>query len=178
MTKNYYNEFIDFFKKHNLYDQEMFDYLNEDKIIIDYRELERRSEIRCYHQIINNTLNKVWVCVPVICDYKTLLINIYIYMHAIQLYKQLGKKIKPQTTNQSIAMLYEKLYLEENPNTELKEYISVLDNYTKEKGTIEEKTSLEIQQDLLEYYNKKKPNFNKIQKKAKKISKKYERKNI
>ena len=177
MEINYYIELVNFFIKHNLYDEKIFNYLNRNKIIVDYREIEHRGEIRCYKQTKNNILNKVWICVPTIYDSKTLLINIYIYMHAILLCKKLGKKTNDKTNNQILAMLYEKIYVEENPNNELKEYLDSLNEYTRENGPINDKIALGVQQELLEYYNSKNPNLENLQKKAKKLSRKYQRNN-
>ena len=165
-----YTELVNFFKKHNLYDEKTFNYLNRNKIIVDYREIESRSEIRCYNLTKNNILSKVWICVPTIYDSKTLLINIYIYMHAILLCKQLGTKTNDKRNNQILAMLYEKIYVEENPNSELTEYLNTLNEYTREKGPLNDKIALGVQQELLEYYNSKNPDLEDLQKKAKKLS--------
>lgn len=177
MKQNLYNEFINFFKEKGLYNEITFDYLKKNGEIIDYINKERREEIRCYCIIKNGILTGVWVCVPRITDYHTLLINIYIYTHAIQLCKQIGRKYNPQNDTRTLPMLYEKIYLQENPNSELEEHINTLDKYTREKGPKEDQISLGIQKELLEYYNSKNPSFEKLQKKAKKLSKRYQRNN-
>lgn len=177
MEKNLYNEFINFFKTKGLYNEITFDYLRNNGEIIDYLDEERRPEIRCYCIIKNKILTGVWVCVPLIKDYQTLLINIYIYTHAIQLCKQIGRKYDPKNDTRTLPMLYERIYLQENPNSELEEYINTLDNYTKKHGPKEDQTSLGIQDKLLEYYNSKNPSFEKLHKKARKLSKKYQKSN-
>lgn len=177
MEPKLYNEFINFFIEKGLYNEITFDYLRNNSKIIDYIDKEARQEIGCYHITKNQILKGVCICVPMIKDYKTLLINIYVYTHAIQLCKQMGKKIDSKMNNQILPMLYERIYVEENPNSILIEYIDTLNNYTKEHGPKEDQISLGIQKELLEYYNSEKPSFEKLQKKAKKLSKRYQRKN-
>jgi len=177
MNPNFYNEFLNFFKEKGLYNEIIFDYLRNNEEIIDYNDIKKRKEIRCYYIIKNKILTGVWVCVPKIKDYKTLLINIYIYAHAIQACNQLGKKFDNTKNTRALPMLYERIYLQENPNNELEEHLNILDNYTKENGPKQDQISLGIQKKLLDYYNSKNPSFENLQRKAKKLSKKYQRSN-
>ena len=60
MEKNYYQIFIEFLKKHNLYNEEAIKYLHKQGIFFDYYEEENRDFIGCYY-ILNksNVLQKI-----------------------------------------------------------------------------------------------------------------------
>ena len=90
---NYYNDFIKFFKKHNLYNEEIFNYIQKNRTLFDYRDEDQRIFIGCYY-ICNKQgiLQKINICVPFINDPITLLINIHEYIHAIESYKNISKK--------------------------------------------------------------------------------------
>lgn len=168
-----YNEFINFFIKHGLYDENTFNYLKRNSTIFDYREEEKRPFIGYSYSAPNDILREIEIFVPIITDYKTLLINIYVYMHAIILYKQMGKKIETNDYNCVLPMLYEKIYQLENPREELEKYLIELDDNTRENGLKQHKIALNMQDELLDYYKKKKPSFQKLERKVKRLSRKY-----
>jgi len=173
MAQELYNEFINFFKKHEIYDENTFAYIQENKVTFDYRDEEKRSQIGCYQTIRNGILTNITIYVPFINNTKTLLINIYINMHAIQLCKQLGKRINNNSNNEVLSMLYEKIYVRENPTEELEAYVKSLDNKTIESGTKKHKVALQVQDKLLKYQEEKKPTFKQMQKKARKLIRKH-----
>ena len=146
-----YNEFINFFIKHGLYDENTFNYLKRNSTIFDYREEEKRPFIGYSYSAPNDILREIEIFVPIITDYKTLLINIYVYMHAIILYKQMGKKIETNDYNCVLPMLYEKIYQLENPREELEKYLIELDDNTRENGLKQHKIALNMQDELLDY---------------------------
>ena len=168
-----HDEFINFFIKHGLYDERTFNYLKYKTTTFDYREEEKRPFIGYSYSAPNNILTEIEIFVPIITDYKTLLINIYVYTHAIILYKQMGKKIENNDFNCVLPMLYEKIYLLENPREELEEYLTILDDNTRENGLKQHKVALNMQDELLDYYKKKQPNFQKLERKVKRLSRKY-----
>ena len=173
MAYELYKEFINFFKKHGLYDENIFNYIQKNKITFDYYDEERNYKIGYYPTIRNDILTNVTIYVPFINNQKTLLINIYIYMHAIQLCSKLGQKIDNIDNNETLSMLYQKIYLQENPNQELEKYLSKQDEYTKENGMGKYKIALAVQNELLKYYNEENPTFRQMQKKAKRLIKKH-----
>jgi len=82
------NEIKDFFKKENIYKEEFFDYIrNKVKKIPSNSELDWYG---CFPIVNNNVLKDIRVLVPKIVDEKTLLINIHEYIHAFELYNELG----------------------------------------------------------------------------------------
>lgn len=173
MPNTLYLKFIDFFKKHNLYDEKVFKYIRENAILFDYLEEEKRAFIGCYYSYDKNKcLSKITVVVPIINDERTLLINIHEYTHAIMLYHKLGKPCKIERDIEMLPMLFERIYLEENKNKNLEKYVKGLNESITEDSEIEYQIALKHQKELLEYYLKTN-NFTKLQKKARKLSRKY-----
>lgn len=175
MANEAYQKFINFFQKHNLYDKEIFDYLRLNSILFDYHDEDTRPFIGCYHILDKDLkLKKIQLCIPFIMDEKTILINIHEYTHGILLYKYLNKKIKINNDCETLPLLMERIYLEENPNQELKEYIEKLNTKIQKDTSIEAqkyKIALSIQEELLTYYNKT-HNFDKVKNKSKKLYRK------
>lgn len=174
MKKNYYTEFINFFKKHNLYDEKIFNYIKENITLIDYRDEENRQFIGCYY-VLNKKeiLTKIKIFVPYIDSPITTLINIHEYIHAITLYQYLGKKFKAKKDIEILPLLYEKLYILENPTPELKEYVVKINKSIEENNEEKYTVALKSQEELLKYYHENNPSLKKLQQKAKKLSRKY-----
>lgn len=176
---NPYIEFINFFKNHNLYNENMFNYLRNNSIQFDYLDEEKRPYIG-YHYITdkNSILTKIILYVPYIDNQKTILINIHEYIHGIILYNNLEKKFKQGTDSEILPLLYERLYLTENKDKEIENFLNYLNNRISEDplNLIQYKIALEVQQQMLSYYQEKNPNFTELQKKAKKIARKYKAK--
>ena len=111
----YYEKFINFLKKHNLYDEEVIQYWTKNKISFDYLEEESRCLIGCYYKIENKILTKISLIVPFIDNDKTVLINIHEYAHALELYSELGKIYEDKVELREIhAREMEKVYLKSN----------------------------------------------------------------
>lgn len=168
----YYNNFINFFKKHNLYNEEMFKYIQNNSTHFDYRDEEQRIFIGCYY-ICNKLeiLQKINIVVPFIDNKITLLINIHEYIHAIELYNNIGKKYEHKDTEETLPMLYELLYYLENPSKELKIYLTELNKQITKNSSKSYQIALLIQEELLAYYQKENPTFRKLQIKVKKLTK-------
>ena len=168
----YYNDFINFFKKHNLYDEEIFNYIQKNRTLFDYRDEEQRIFIGCYYTCNKQgILQKIKLCVPFIDNQITLLINIHEYIHAIELYKNIGKKYEQKDTEETLPMLYEQLYYLENPNKELEIYLIELNKKITKKSSKSYQIALLIQEELLAYYQKTNPTLKKLQTKVKKYLK-------
>lgn len=171
---NYYNNFINFLKKHNLYNEEIFNYIQKNRILFDYRDEDQRIFIGCYY-ICNKQgiLQQINICVPFIDNQITLLINIHEYIHAIESFNNIGKKYEQKDTEETLPMLYEVLYYLENPNKELEIYLTELNKKITKNSSNSYQIALLIQEELLTYYQKTNPTFKKLQTKVKKISKRY-----
>jgi len=152
MKHNYYTDFINFFKKHNLYDEEIFNYINKNSTRFEYDNEELIPFIGCYY--IKNSqdiLQKIKLYVPYITNQITVLINIHEYIHAIELYKKIGKKFKEDNLKEILPMLYERIYIKENPSKKLEEHLKFLNKKINENSTESYKIALEIQDELLDY---------------------------
>lgn len=53
MPNNSYIKFINFFKEHKLYDEEIFTYLRENSIMFDYLDTDQRPLVGTYYTLIN-----------------------------------------------------------------------------------------------------------------------------
>lgn len=166
-----YNQvIIDFFKRHNLYEEEMFKYLSENSMMVDYLDEEQRAFIGCFY-ILNKRgiLDRIQLNIPYVYNDETALINIHEIVHGILYYQKLGKKFKKDITVEALPMLYEKLYILENPSEEFIKYGEYLDRIIEENPQKEYKFGLDVREELLKNYNY---NIKKMSKKVKRLSRK------
>lgn len=125
----YNEELISFFKRHNLYDEEMFKYLQSNTTILDYHNEEQRDFIGCFYTFVNNNILKsIHLNIPYVYDDITMLINIHEIIHGIELYKHLNKKTKITNMCEVLPILYEKIYIEETNNDNLRKYYEQVNN--------------------------------------------------
>lgn len=165
------SKLIAFFKKHNLYDEKAFSYIEEHSTMLDSNFPDEMMLRTCAYQIDSrtNVLKGIHVNVPYVKDEKTMLDNIHELTHAIFAYKKIGKKFKKDITIETLPLLYERLYLLENPSEELKVYTKYLDSLV----TQDDKAymfALQVREELLNSYD---ANPQKIVRRLKKISRKY-----
>lgn len=162
---------IDFFKRHNLYDKEMFDYFSEHSTMIDYQDDEQRLFIGCLCYINNKKkLINIHINIPYVYDDITMLISIHELVHAIMLYKYLNKKIKLDVEIEILPMLYEKIFIDEINSQQLIEYEEYLNKQIDTSKHKEYTLGLKIRDELLKSYDY---NIDKLNKKVKKLVKKY-----
>ena len=65
MPNNSYIKFINFFKEHKLYDEEIFTYLRENSIMFDYLDTDQRPLVGTYYKFDKRQrLNKIILYVP------------------------------------------------------------------------------------------------------------------
>ena len=166
----YYQKFIDFLKKHNIYDENIVRLWQENSIHFNYMEEEKRDLIGCYYIFKNNILTKINLIVPFIEDEKTVLINVHEYIHFYLLYHKIGKKCNLELDKETLPILFEKIYVEENDSKELNTYYQYLIKRIKENPQKEYIIALELLDPLLKEY-KKNNNIFKTEKKAKKLVK-------
>jgi len=180
MKTKSYNDLIIFFKKHNLYEEKMFNYIRNNSIIFDYKDDETRKKIGCYKVVQNNSLSSITIVTPIIEDERTLIININIYMQAILAYQNLGYIYNPteeqQINDSAIAMLYENIYLLENSSEVAKKYIDKLNQNIINSNDEKYKIALNIQEKLIENYLKKKNKNQNLINSSKKILKRSKQK--
>ena len=168
-----YNEkIIDFFKRHNMYDEKTFKYLQDNSTMIDYRNVEERAFIGCFY-ILNKKeeLERLQINIPYVYDDITALINIHEIVHGIENYSKLGKKFKKDITIETLPILYEYIFITESQSSELKSYGKYLDKMIETSNELEYLFALKVRLELL---NKYKYNMKKMQKLTKKLSREYQ----
>lgn len=172
---NKYTEFINFFKKHGLYEKEMFDYFERKKELIGYhnKELENSRGLYCIYDN-KKRLISLKLLIKHVDDSKTALMNIRPYIQAIHAYKNLGKKYIPNIESEILAIYYERLFIKENPDEELEKYLNHIYKSI-EKSNTEYKIALLAQKELDEKVTEE-TSFKKLSTTAKKLTKKYKSK--
>lgn len=173
MVENYYCKFINFFKASGFYDKEIFNYIWQHSVLFNYLELENQNGIGIYY--IFNKSNKLIdfkIVVPYIDSEITLFINIHEYMHAIDAYYKLGKKIKFDELCEVNSLLFENIYLSSTNNKQLEQYKSELDKDRIKSGDNKYILGLKIANELSINYNYG-ISLNKLNKKNKRLLKKY-----
>lgn len=177
MNNNIYITFIDFFKRHGLYEEEMFKYIKNSSTSFNY--YDESMNIRGIYYVFNSNkeLTGFNLCIPHIDDERTAFINIRPYIQAIYAYKNLGKKYKINAESEMIALYFEKLYLQEHPNVELENYLNQIQESIKnDNSQTNYQIALNAQEELEKYTREKNPNFQKMQRKARRLTRKYKSK--
>lgn len=149
----YHPKVIDFFKRHNMYEESLFDYLQDHSVMLDYNDPEQRYFIGFNCSFKNGVLKNISIGLPYMQDYKTMLINIHEITHGIYAYKKLNKKYNPNIGIETLPMLYERIYILENGNEELRQYGEFLDSCITETSEEKYKFALRVRQRLLDNYN-------------------------
>lgn len=126
---------IDFFKKHKLYEEEMFKYFEEHSTMIDSNYEEERMVTGCAYLTDKNTgiLKGLHLNLPYVKDEETMLDSIHELTHAIFTYPKIGKKFKKDITIETLPLLYEKLYIMENASPKAIVYGQRLDEIVTEE---------------------------------------------
>lgn len=168
---NYNKNLIEFFKRHNMYDEEIFNYLQKNSIMIDYNDPEQKDFVGCFYILDKNDILKdLKLSLPYVNNEKTMLISIHEITHGIENYMKIGKKFIKDITIESLPLLYEKLYIIENPSEELIKYSEYLDKLITDECDKEYKFALAIRDELIKKYTY---NMKKTSKLVKKLSRKY-----
>ena len=165
----YNNDLIDFFKRHNIYEAEMFKYLSEHSTMIDYDIEEYRPFVGCFPKLTkDNHLIDVYLNMPYVKNNTTMLISIHELVHGIECYQNIGKIYKKDITVETLPLLYEKIYIQENNDPELTKYGKYLDNIILTNNQEEYLFGLKNRDYLLRKYDY---NISKMQKAVKKLAK-------
>jgi len=166
----YHPKIIDFFKNHHIYDEKMFKYFSDNGSMIIYSDEDWRPYIGCWSKIVNNCLVSFEVNTPYVDNECMALITIHELVHGVELYQCLGKRYHESITKEALPMLYEKLYLLENPSIELTAYLNYLDSKINSSSESSYVFGLSTRGKLLDSYN---GDFKRMQRMVKKLSKKY-----
>lgn len=119
----------DFFKKHNLYDEEMFAYIYQYSYQVDYYDDAQNCAIGGPPKTDKYTdrIEGPRVCYPYVIDEITRLIAVHELAHAIYWYQRIGKKPN-RIMSELFPMIVEKLYIEENRTSILEAFEKRLDS--------------------------------------------------
>lgn len=170
----YHKKLIDFFKKYNMYEKDMFDYLQRNSDIIDYRDEDTRICIGCSYALDPKTskLQKLRICIPFPYDNKTTLIAIHEIAHGIVGYKHLNKRFKKDIRLEAIPFLCEKLYINDSNDPKLIEYGKYLDSFIEEDSDETYKFALYARDILFSEYDN---DLDKTDRLCKKLAFKYKK---
>lgn len=128
----FHPKIVEFFKKHNLYDREMFGYLYSECQFVDYYDHDVNFMVGCPPKT-NKYTNKIEgfsLVLPYAWDERTILVSIHELAHAIYWYKKMGQKYnkaKDEIEVELFPMLVERTYVEENLTKGLASYEAFLD---------------------------------------------------
>ena len=163
---------IDFFKKHKLYNPEMFNYFEEHSTMIDSNYSEERMATGCAYLIDKNTgiLKDIHLNLPYVSSEETMLDSIHELTHAIFTYSKIGKKFKRDITIETLPLLYEKIYIMENSSPRMVAYGHRLDEIVTEEYP-EYAFALKAREELYSKYHQ---NPEEIAKIVHKMGQKYE----
>jgi hypothetical protein len=94
------DEVVAFFKRHNLYNQDMFHYFEDHSTMLDSDYPDEMMLRSCTYQIDRRTniLKGIHLNLPYVKNEETMLDNIHELTHAIFAYKRIGKKFKKDIT--------------------------------------------------------------------------------
>ena len=165
-----------FFKRHNLYDEKMFRYLEEHTYMIDYRDEDMRVFVGCAYKLNkhNNKVEGFRICIPFDTDDITTMVSIHEIVHGIIGYKCLNKKFIKDITCEALSMLYEYIYISENPSEKLVKYGKYLDSMINDFSDESYKFALYARKEFFNNYDN---DFDHMQKLTRKLENKYNKEN-
>lgn len=173
MSKKLYQEYISFLKKHGLYDNKCFSYIQSQAVLVDYQGLEDKNLIGCAINIDRSGRLRSFVpCLPYLNNKKMVAISIYVYTQALMLISKLGKEYEEDFYSRSLPLFYLKLYLVENANEVLWQYDQQIEKNLLENETNQSKLLLEYLERLLENYYQENSEAKKLGRKTKRLAKK------
>ena len=167
------SDLVNFFKRHNLYEDKMFDYFNNNITHYDYNIWEYRILTGClFISSEDDILKKIHLCVPTIIDDITMLINVHEYTHAIEMYNNLEKIYKESIYREVLPITFERLYVMESSSMSLEDYREYLDNNVK-RNKDEYIIGSMIADELINNLNN--DNISNLKRKVRTIGRKYEK---
>lgn len=174
MANEYYSKFINFLKKYNIYDEATFNYFWDHSVYADYRDTNFKGMFGCCKLIFNcdDNISEFVPYIPFLVDDKTVVINIYTYVHSLILMPQIGKKYaKNEYYEYLLPLFYETLYVKENQTPELLKYEEVIRNNFLKNNSLDYKMIFDFVDQLILEYKKRYYSQEKISKRAKKLAK-------
>ena len=166
-----YQQIINFFKKHNLYEEHLFKYIHSKTNYVDYYNEMENFLIGCYIKTKNDRIIDLMLYIPYLVDKKTMLITVHELTHAIGTYYQIGTIYQETATKEVLPILMEHLFVLESNDPELEQFERFLDDIEKTEANYPYLLALILKDKLIEEYQNE--DIKKLNKKIKKLAKKY-----
>lgn len=176
MSIEFYSKFVNFLKKHELYDEKVFQYIWEKALMLDYRDEDYSFLLGSCGIVIDRKRNLLDIqpCLPFLMDDKAVAMAIYAYINSLMLIPKVGRKYKENMVNNYVLpMFYEILYILENPTKQLLTYEQNMRNDLLKYGSHNYKTILNCVDQLVESYKIDNSSNKQIVRKAKRLARNY-----
>lgn len=170
-------KFVSFLKKHELYNFKCFSYFEYQAVKIDYEDIKDVLFLDCVLETKFGYLQGFIPIVPYLSNDKTVAMNIYAYVQALQLIPKVGKKYEEQFIHSLLPLLYLRLYLVENANEVLWNYEKSIEHKLLNDESEQSKILLQQIDHLIEIYYFEGDSAKKMGVKTKRLAKNYLYKN-
>ena len=169
----YNQRIIEFFKKYNLYQKELFDYLQHHTWGVCYVDPDEARLINTYffNNKFNNKLTGFLMVIPDQTSDITMFVQVHEIAHGIMGYKYLGKKY-PDDLHEVLPFMVEKLYVNEVNDDRVSDYSKYLDSKIDEDTILKYRFALAARDELLDGFD---GNLDKIDKQSKLLLRKYKK---
>ena len=115
MAKGLYSNYKNFLIKHQLFDNNTFNYIKNNSVLVDFKSLEDYNSYGCSTVLDERgRLVQVIPCVPFLNDDISIAINVFVYVEALILISLIGRKIDNKYIDRKWPFIFFKLYLLEN----------------------------------------------------------------
>lgn len=114
-------KFLNFLKRHNLYDEEKYSYLKQNSSKVDIKI--NQDFIGCYfNKDEQNRIIKIRLIIPILENDITVMLAIHEYVHGYIMLDKINTTDIEEDEEEVLPMFYEYLYYLENRNKEIEEY--------------------------------------------------------
>lgn len=172
MPNDFDLKFLDFLKRHSLYDEKVLKYVNEQAIDSDINEHD--FLLGSCHIFVNNKtgkLEQIIPCMPNLMDDYSVMIAIYTYINALLLMPMIGKSYDDNLfLHYFLPLFYKKIYILENPTSELLVYEDKMRERLVKYSPDKFKFIFDLIDELTSNYNKNNVDNKQMAKKIKRIA--------
>lgn len=170
-------KFIDFLKRHSLYDEKIFKFISNQSIMIDSKIDEYDFLFGSCHIAVNSKkgkLEQVIPCMLNLMDDYSVMIAIYTYIQTLLLIPRVNKTYNEDLFyHYFLPLFYKKIYILENPTDELLEYEEKMRERLLTNSPNKFQLIFNLIDELTCNYNKDRSNNSLLAKKAKRKARTY-----
>lgn len=117
MSQEMYFLFENFLKRHELFNEKVYNYIKDNSVLVKYKNIEDFSSIGCSIVLDRKgRLSQVIPIVPLPKNKKMVAINIFIYVQAMILIPNIGKVFDENSYNNILPFVFQRLFILENSN--------------------------------------------------------------